>query len=485
MAEFEDWTPADDDELRSALSVLTRETDRLPLPDVAFVKARGEQRRRRTALTWGGAAAAAAAAVAVAVTLGSLGPDRAVQPVPATSGTPTLSQPAPSPSYRGHLDVAGALPVALEWRESLGVSGPFAAAQVPYAGLECGDPGPPAPAGAQGLTGSATPVQGGQYLWTLDSADRAEKLAAAIASGITACAGPNAGRITVTPLTGAYAYPRTWSFTADGASGGFYILARAGRDVSVLTVNPESGRTLGVDATGVAALAAVAQRRLERYGSPQVTTATTAVTRGTGPTSGTLRGTGQAGAGEGPTRVLTSVGTPIPESLFLTPSQWAEAGVGAGGTLVSRIPDAVEGWALTLCDPLSEGGNVGRAWVQVKGTATPIGVQRVQPSNVMSNGTTNETEPAAIIRGFTADAQCRSGKDPEVKVTPGPSTNTVAVSTRYQGGSGWSTDYVGVVAMKGTTNTTTIALLSRPDATTDQAATWRQVDALMAAAAQR
>lgn len=105
----DDWTPADDDALRSALSPVDAEGEAVVLADPVVVRARGDRIRRRRTRAW--TVAAAAVVVAVAgfgfAVVGRADDRTAPPPLPATrtssvataTPTPTPSEmPTPSPT---------------------------------------------------------------------------------------------------------------------------------------------------------------------------------------------------------------------------------------------------------------------------------------------------------------------------------------------------------------------------------------------------
>jgi len=92
-----DWTPADDDLIRSALMTLRDDVDTVPLPEPAFVRARyGATPRRNRTLLWIASVAAAAVAIA-AIAFSQLGRPDAAPVVPAGPDT-TASAPTTQPT---------------------------------------------------------------------------------------------------------------------------------------------------------------------------------------------------------------------------------------------------------------------------------------------------------------------------------------------------------------------------------------------------
>ena len=131
VAEQQTWSVEDDAVVRAALDVLRRDVQERPLADAAFVRARGDARRRHRRVTV--ALASAAAAVAV----GYVGVQALVEPtgrVVGPVGRPTIAVSAPTgaggtgattgaadPSVP--LAVPGPLPVAQEYQRALGLRG--------------------------------------------------------------------------------------------------------------------------------------------------------------------------------------------------------------------------------------------------------------------------------------------------------------------------------------------------------------------------
>ncbi|KGN33017.1 hypothetical protein N802_16080 [Knoellia sinensis KCTC 19936] len=206
------------------------------------------------------------------------------------------------------------------------------------------------------------------------------------------------------------------------------------------------------------------------------------------PTPGQPKASAPAGGGSTPPPAgqtpptIHTVGSPRPaSSLFLGAAAWTSAGVAE--SIVSEWPNEATVGAMMVCDPNAEVAPAGVTWMKDTTTGDFIGGQRVQTSNLSSDGDSNDSEPAAVVRAMLADPQCASNPDPDVTIKAGPRAGTVAVTSDYPNGSGPRTDYVGVVAMRGNTNTATIVITGQREA--NSASTWAALGRLMDAAAAR
>ncbi len=122
MNELQQWTPADDEVVRSALNSLRLDAEALPLADVRFVKARGAARRRR-ALVIGAASTAAAVAVLGFVGFNTLGSNQGLDLPPAAPTTTTTNTAAPNTTAPPvPLTASGPQLAAAEWQRALAIT---------------------------------------------------------------------------------------------------------------------------------------------------------------------------------------------------------------------------------------------------------------------------------------------------------------------------------------------------------------------------
>lgn len=158
-----------------------------------------------------------------------------------------------------------------------------------------------------------------------------------------------------------------------------------------------------------------------------------------------------------PSPVLTR-GTPkISADQFLTAAQWNDATT-LGTRLESWRPAEAGVGAVSLCDPNADVAPAAMSWFKGTGDSSWWGAERIQSSNLQSNGSTNATEPAAIVRAWLGDSACTSTTDPVVSLERGPREGTLAVTSEYPGGAGPVTDLVGAVALPDGTSTATFVL---------------------------
>lgn len=171
-------------------------------------------------------------------------------------------------------------------------------------------------------------------------------------------------------------------------------------------------------------------------------------TRGPGSTPGT------------PVEIVTA-GTPaIPVSAFLTIEQWQAANT-FGGTIGSVGTDEIGVAAVTQCDPNAEARPAALGWVtDASGWSGWNAVERIQASNLQSDGSTNATEPAAIVRAML-DATCTYQGKP-VKISAGPRSGTAVVEYNEPDSESGAlvvvTDLVGAVALPDGQRTATFVL---------------------------
>lgn len=209
-------------------------------------------------------------------------------------------------------------------------------------------------------------------------------------------------------------------------------------------------------------------------------TGTASPTATSRPTSSSTSTDAPTGGTSAPPQLLTK-GTPaISPNLFLTAREWDDA-TDLALEVGSWVPEEATVGSVTPCDPNADANPAAVAWMQDRGESAWTGVQRIQSSNLQSDGDTNAGEPAAIVRAMLNDTTCTESTDPVVTVTEGPRTGTVAVTYEYPGGNGPHTDLVGAVALRDGTSTATFVLNDTPE--NDRG--WAFLGNLMDAAAAR
>lgn len=207
-------------------------------------------------------------------------------------------------------------------------------------------------------------------------------------------------------------------------------------------------------------------------------TATGTATSTSRPTSTSTPTGGPTGGTSTPPEILTR-GTPaISPSLFLTAGQW-DAATDLALTVGSWVPEEATVGAVTPCDPNADATPAAVAWMRDEGESEWTGAERIQASNLQSDGDTNAGEPAAIVRAMLNDATCTESTDPVVTLEAGPRTGTIAVTYSYPDGDGPHTDLVGAVALSDGVSTATFVL--RDTRESDRG--WAFLGSLMDAAA--
>jgi len=273
MSTDQRWTPADEDLLRAALAALREEAAATPLPEAAFVRARGDRRRRRRALALTGSVAAAVVLVA-AVGFGVLGPghDDAHQPVPggrSTAAVPTGSPTSGGPATdRPLMSVRSAMPLGAEWQADVTGTQPVPIVQAQpshdQAGLGCLTPTGATLVDDQRIVGDRTrpdaTLLGTQTRWSFADARTARTALTELAGQLRSqCHLPG---LTVTSPAGA-AGALTWRWDPPSGGTAYLGLATGGRDVGL--VDASAGGRAAARSWGT--FVELLRSRLERYGT--------------------------------------------------------------------------------------------------------------------------------------------------------------------------------------------------------------------------
>ena len=455
MAEHEDWTGGDDARLRRAMATLRHDVEATPLPDVRFVRARGLARRRHRflALT---AAAAAAAVVAGTVGYAAWGPASTRTPLtPASSGRTGTTSPSSTTTTAAAdtLGEPGALPLVAEWASSLRLTGSVLLTPVkPFGPVECLQSEPGTKVQQDEVT-RAPDLQGGQVRFRIGAGQDPTTAAEGVASDIAGCR--LAPGYQVTPETSG-GLPRLFSYTAGDAGSGWWAVVAGKHDVVVLQVNQNDRPKSAFTTAQVTALAAVAQRRLARYGTGTTTSATSSPAV-TGP--------------QALDEKMQVVGPdPVPSwKLFVAASQWRSSAL-TGGATTSAGPGALEGsTAVASCETDQQqsgiGGRVGIVSVRVGTSSTGyLGRQRVQ---------LDESAGADVQQSYVdarlAEAKALFGKgcamaNGKVRSTAGPTPGTWRLDTVFSDGTPTYSEWVGVTAQRtpGAVSTVVITKASDP-----------------------
>lgn len=182
---------------------------------------------------------------------------------------------------------------------------------------------------------------------------------------------------------------------------------------------------------------------------------------------------------------IVTAGTPaIPVSAFLTTEEWQAANT-FGGTIGSVGTQEIGVGEVTHCDPNAQARPAALGWVtDVSGWSGWNAVERIQASNVQSDGSTNAGEPSAIVRSMLGNTTCQSSGKP-VTFSAGPRPGTVKVEyTEPDSNSGAlvvHTDLLGAVALKDGQRTATFVLTTVKASDTS----WAFLGNLMDAAARK
>lgn len=221
MTDHEWWSASTDDRLRSAFAVLGREVEGIPFADPALVRRRGEDRRRRIALSWLSAAAAAVVAVVLAVTVGSAPPQRGM---PATG-------PSPAPTTSRTVPTHPQLPDGAEWQRALGLTDPVSVAatdeEFPML-LECSkDPLPGRRAAAERVVSQRSGLTAHQHLYEFPHGT--------VAAGVAERAGDKDCSLGMVQTRGEGTWPRVY-LMAEAGYQHWRVVAVNGRRLVMLDI---------------------------------------------------------------------------------------------------------------------------------------------------------------------------------------------------------------------------------------------------------
>ena len=257
MPERDQWSPADDESVRGALDTLRWETERVPLADVRFVKARGNARHRRAQLV-GSLSVAAAVAAFGFIGFHSIGSNQSLDVGPAA----TSSTPAPTPTKPAIMFLLGGpLPVAAEWSVALGLTETVRMTDMrPGEGVwnDC----PVGPPGAQRASGSvhlarSSWLDAAQGTYRATSADAGNAAAATAVSQLVGC------QQMKVKVEAEAAWPKVFSTVTPGAdSQSWYIVAHEGALTSLIVVTESGPTSPHHQLAQIRALGLVAQQRL-------------------------------------------------------------------------------------------------------------------------------------------------------------------------------------------------------------------------------
>ena len=462
MADHDDWTAHDDDQLRGALATLRADVDAAPLPDVRFVRARGVRRRRQRALALT-AAASAAAVVVGSVGFSELGRDATLPVAPATR---TSSAPEPtalptSSTTSDPLAQPGALPLVTDWTSALGLTGSVRLTPVePFEAVECLDVEPGNKVQQEDLSLAQGSLSGGQVRFRVGSGTDVETAASGVADDVADCAiapGFRVGKAVDTSAGTLYAY------TAGDAGSGWFAVVHGEQDVAVLQVVDPDHAQSQVGRAEVEQLATIAQERLARYGTGSQSSPPTP--RSTAP------GVGPTGSTTALSQDMPVSGTqPVPASpLFIAASQWRSTAL-SGGVATTAGPGALEGsTAIVSCETDQQqagvGGRVGVVSVMAgTGGASYVGHQRVQLDESSAAEVQKAYVAARIQESTSLYAKgCRFGNG-TVESTTGPSQGTYRLDTVFSDGSPTVSQWVGVTAQKtpGAVSTVVVTRMKDP-----------------------
>jgi hypothetical protein len=443
------------------MATLRADVDAEPLPDVRFVKARGRARRRQRLLTWG-AAAAAAVVVAGVAGYAALGTNPSPAPLPPQSRS-TTSAPSPtSTGATGSLDQPGALPLAPEWKQALGLTGTVRLTPVkPFGPVECLSSEPGTKVQQEQVTTEGVQFEGGQVRFAIGAGQDVATAGQGVTSDIAGCrAGPG---FKVTPYVpggpGARGPYRPWklfSYAAGDAGSGWFAVVTGPHDVALLQVVEPSSKITPFTAEQVTRLAQVAQQRLARYGTGTSSTPTTSSPTVNGP-----KAIDEQMPVSGP--------DPKPSSkLFVAASQWTSQAL-TGAAKAYAGPGALEGsTAIAQCETDEQqagiGGKVGVVSVRTgNGAAGYIGRERVQLDESSEPSVQKAYVQARLTEAKALYAKGCSFPNGKVTSTPGPTAGTWRLDTVFNDGSPTQSEWVGVTAQQTPGAVTTVVITRAAD----------------------
>lgn len=445
----EPWGTVEDELVRSALASLRDDVAAVPLPEPAFVRARGDRRRRRRAIAvTTGVAAAAVAIAAIGFGLLDRGEDHAQPPpVPATRSTSPTSDATPSPTttrpsgIAAYLAIPSAMPIAQEWRALVGGGAQTPTVQTQpsheMAGLGCLTPSGATLREDERVVGDpASPdatLLGTQNRWSFGTTAKARAAHTALAEQLrTQCHLPGLAETTSGDVVGT----RLWDFDApDGRA--LLALVTAGRDVALVEVMPAAGAVEGTAFVEFAT--SVVRGRLVRYGAAQEPV------------------------------VVGPTGSTPPAALFVPVSSWSDA-LGLRQPLSSATGELNGTSDVAQCDAdgslfrAADGtanGTVGVAQVRVPdGFVGRQRVRRIDAASAPGGAASVNAYLAALRSGFLAGCAFPNGT---VTAEAGPTDGVIKATTTFADGSPTLTTYLGVGPLGTDGYATTFALVNLGD----------------------
>jgi hypothetical protein len=498
MADLDFWTKEDDDLVRGALASLREDVYAEPLPEPAFVRARGRKDGRRTAVLWAAGVAAAAVTIA-AVGFGALGRDDAQAPLP--GGSVSVTRPTPSTSASVEpvaqtpeqlLQIRSTWPVALEWQRFLGLekepaileqpAGDFAPVCGPLTAL-------PKATLAADLRVVADPAKldetflGVQRHFTFPSQAALRDAFTTMSSAITACdiPGTTSSDITSDPTTW-NGQPQIWWFTVNDQQRGYIGIATAGSEM--LYVEAHGRAASHTPFNGFPDLMDQAKKRLGLYGLTVDHTGGSA----TPPASPSANNTnGPTGGSTTPSSAAPIVLGPhaakLTADLFLTEAEWSSVKI-PGGKLV-HSEGAFEGSSAVIeCDPDSAAdGTFGIQRAKRADNNVHVGVQRIR---LFSGSQASIDSQVAAYMGSIRTAMDKgcSTENTTVTATRGSADDTWKVVTTFKDNSPTLTEWVAIVRPMKSGLVSTVSITS-PAGITDDATGFTAITDLLVAAAAR
>lgn len=484
----DDWSPEEDDLVRSALLSLREDVDNLPLTPPATIKARGTKRKRTVWLASTAGLAAAGLVVAAVGLSGILRPDRDATDPASRSTTSLSSRPSattstgPSPSSgRVSLEELQALlgesqvllPTAREWQAALDLPEAPTVHSGDVPALLCAMPvGAGVAVDAQAVTAAgAAAAFATQAVFRYPDEAAARAAATAMAAEVDDCRTPR--ETTLTPEhTDAYSeHPVMWSFTDSAGDTGWLTVTHRGRDVAYAAVRHPASSPGATTLDQFARVTYVIENRLERYGADA----------GGPPPSG--------GQGDAPDRHIAGPPGKVPQPrFFLDPRDFTATLFTADGSAEAG-PGEFEGSpTVTLaCDAdTSPEGTFGLMRIKKAGVdASFFAVQRVREVFF------GEADAAALVaaevkrltEGFTG---CTAGEGQTTSTgEAGPSAGLFKVQTVYTDGTAPHVEYVAVTATTTPGYVSTIVLWTDAPEGVNDDDFWSELRRLSALAAKR
>ena len=353
------------------------------------------------------------------------------------------------------LDQPGALPLASEWKQALGLTATVRLTPVkPFEAVECLASEPGTKVQQEQVTADGAQFEGGQVRFAIGAGQDSATAAEGITKDIAGCVAGPGFKVTMVQTNG---FPKLFSYTAGDAGSGWFAVVVGPRDVGVLQVVDPSHATSVYTEEQVGALAKTAMARIKQYGTG---------TSGTSPTTSAPTFTGPKAINEdmpvsGPSLKPSS-------KLFVAASQWTSKAL-TGGVKATAGPGALEGsTAVVDCETDAQqaaiGGLVGVVSVGTgPGNASYIGKQRVHVDQSTDPATQQGYVKARLAEAKALYAKGCSFPTYTVTATPGPTEGTWRLDAVFKDGTPTQSQWVGVTAQRTPGAVSTIVITRAAD----------------------